>query len=165
MVEDVFDVVDEDDNVVGRATRSECHSSLLIHRSVMFFILDHVDRVFVNQRSPKKDVLPGRWSIVLGGHVDCGESYDEAVLREFQEETGLNAEPVAVGFFRKYIPQEREHVRVYAFHVNGKPKLDETETVGGEFRDYKDLEDLFTQHDFLPETGRLYEMLGDYLGK
>ncbi len=163
MVGEIFDVVDADDNVVGAASREEAHRLGLLHRSVMFFIFDQAGRVFVNRRSKSKDVLPGKWSIVLGGHVDSGETYDEAVVREFQEETGLLSEPFAIDSFKKYIPEESEHVRVYGFAVDKAPHLDPSETICGEFMEVAAIRGILDTKDFLPETETLFKMLLKYI--
>ena len=54
-----FAVVDEDDNIVGKATREECHSNRrLIHRSVCIFVVNDRDEVFLQKRSMSKDLYP-----------------------------------------------------------------------------------------------------------
>lgn len=50
-------------------------------------IRDDRNRVFVHRRSADRRLLPGTWDIV-GGHVEPGESSDEALAREIEEETG-----------------------------------------------------------------------------
>ena len=81
--------------------RSRVHEDYLIHRSVMFFIFDDEEQVFVNQRSASKEMYPGYWSIAFGGHVLAGETYDDAVVRELLEETGLNDPPFLIRSFQK----------------------------------------------------------------
>ena len=132
-MEEFFDVVDEDDKVVGKATRKECHSKGLLHRSVMFVIFDSKGRILVNKRSQTKDFFPGYWSLALGGHVGSGETYDEAVVREAFEETGLSGKPFRIGAFKKRIPEEKENVVVYGITADRKPKFDAGEIAHGEF--------------------------------
>ncbi|HHQ45210.1 MAG TPA: NUDIX domain-containing protein, partial [Candidatus Altiarchaeales archaeon] len=111
-----FDVVDEDDKVVGKASRMECHNNPdLIHRSVQFFIFDKDGRIFVNKRSSTKEFFKSQHSIVFGGHVPAGETYGEAVVREAFEEAGVASKPFYMGYFKKRIPQEKENVKVYGF--------------------------------------------------
>ena len=43
--------------------------------------------MFVQRRSPTRRVLPGIWDIV-GGHLEAGESLEQALAREIEEETG-----------------------------------------------------------------------------
>ena len=47
--------------------------------------------ILLQRRSMAKDLFPGWWDISVGGHVDAGESYDEAVVRELREELGIAA--------------------------------------------------------------------------
>lgn len=44
-------------------------------------------RVFVQRRTRTRRVWPGIWDIV-GGHIEPGETIDEALAREITEETG-----------------------------------------------------------------------------
>jgi 8-oxo-dGTP pyrophosphatase MutT (NUDIX family) len=50
-------------------------------------IRDDRGRVFVQRRSATRRVLPGIWDIV-GGHIESGENFEQALAREIREETG-----------------------------------------------------------------------------
>jgi 8-oxo-dGTP pyrophosphatase MutT (NUDIX family) len=50
-------------------------------------IRDERHRVFVHRRSPTRKLFPGLWDVV-GGHVDPGETVEQALAREIEEETG-----------------------------------------------------------------------------
>jgi isopentenyldiphosphate isomerase len=87
---EVFDVVDESDNVVGRASRAEVHGNPdLMHRVAHVLVFNSAGELFLQLRAPDKDVQPDRWDTSVGGHVDAGESYDEAAGREMREELGI----------------------------------------------------------------------------
>jgi isopentenyldiphosphate isomerase len=160
---ELLDVVDDEDNVVGKATRGQCHDKRLTHRSVMFFILDSSGRVLVNRRAKDKEFFGGQWSIVLGGHVPTGESYDEAVVREALEEAGLTLKPERVGYFMKRLRQECENVAVYAFTTDSKPKLLREEIEHGEFMTVGEAEAKMRSEEFIPETMQLLPILKQYL--
>jgi isopentenyldiphosphate isomerase len=89
MPEEHFDVVNERDEVVGRAPRSEVHRRGLWHRAVHVLVFDGRGRVFLQLRSMRKDTAPGCWDSSCSGHVDSGEGYDEAARRELAEEIGV----------------------------------------------------------------------------
>ncbi len=88
MSEELFDVVDEADRVVGRAPRSEVHARQLIHRAVHILVHDEGGRLFLQRRSLGKDTFPGCWDSSCSGHVDAGETYLQAAWRELGEELG-----------------------------------------------------------------------------
>jgi isopentenyldiphosphate isomerase len=163
MEEEIFDVVDEEDKIVGQASRSECHENGLIHRSVMFFVFDSQKRVLVSKRTRNKDFFPGYLSIVLGGHVQSGETYEEAVKREIEEEIRISAKPYLISFFKKRIPEERENVKVFGVFTREELNLNEDELESGEFFEFSELENMMENHDFLPETEMLYSILFAYL--
>jgi isopentenyldiphosphate isomerase len=86
-------VVDEDDQVVGQASREEIHAKGLWHRSAHVLVVNGEGQVLLQQRSMKKDLNPGRWTSSTSGHVDAADaSYEVAARREFEEELGLPAE-------------------------------------------------------------------------
>jgi isopentenyldiphosphate isomerase len=159
------DVVDEDDNVVGRASRDECHRKNLLHRSVMFFIFDKQDRIFVNKRSAQKEFFGGMWSIVFGGHVESAERYDRAVMREAEEEAGIISRPFRMGYFKKRLPQERENVTVYGFVTDHKPRLQRQEVESGSFMTLGEAEEKMKKDKFIPETQQLMPIIRDYFSK
>lgn len=94
--DELFDVVDEQDRVVGRARRADVHAQKLRHRAVHVLCLDGRGRVFLQRRSMLKDSAPGKWCASCSGHLDAGEDYDAAALRELQEEIGVGVEPAAL---------------------------------------------------------------------
>ena len=89
--DEIFDVVDENDRVVGRATRAEVHRRRLLHRAVHIVVSDGRGNVVLQKRSLAKDTCPGLLSTSCAGHVDAGESYEQAARRELEEELGIPA--------------------------------------------------------------------------
>jgi len=91
--DEVFDVVNDRDEVVGQATRRDVHAKRLWHRAVHALVFGRDGRVFLQKRSMLKDTSPGCWDSSCSGHLDSGESYDAAVVRELGEEIGLTVKP------------------------------------------------------------------------
>jgi len=87
--DEIFDVVNDRDEVTGQSTRKEVHKQKLRHRSVHALVFGADGRVFLQKRSMLKDSSPGKWDASCSGHVDGGEDYDTAVVRELGEEIGL----------------------------------------------------------------------------
>ena len=87
--EDIFDIVNERDEVIGSAPRSVVHARGLLHRAVHVLVFNARGEVFLQKRSMKKDRQPGVWDSSSSGHVDSGEDYDACAVRELREEIGL----------------------------------------------------------------------------
>ncbi|MEU9862412.1 NUDIX domain-containing protein [Streptomyces sp. NPDC047971] len=98
--EEILDVVDENDEVVGRAPRAEVYARGLIHRSAFVQVRDAEDRIFVHRRTPTKLLYPSLYDMFVGGVVGTGESYDECALREAEEELGVSGLPRPEPLFR-----------------------------------------------------------------
>ncbi|RLE41746.1 hypothetical protein DRJ48_04965 [Candidatus Woesearchaeota archaeon] len=95
---EVLDVVDKDDNIIGKAPKKEVYRKLLRHRIVHVLIFDNKGRMALQLRSKRVSFCPGHWCTSVGGHVQSGESYEEAALREYQEELGTTSK---LEFFSK----------------------------------------------------------------
>src|SRR4051812_18180622 len=91
MAEEIFDVVDEDDRVIGQAPRSEVHARGLLHRAASVFVFNRDGQLLLQKRSATKDEFPGCWTSSASGHLSAGESYDESAPREMREEIGIDA--------------------------------------------------------------------------
>lgn len=89
MAEEIFDIVDAADAVIGRRPRSEVHRLLLRHRAVHVLVFNARGEVFLQKRSMLKDCHPGVWDSSSSGHLDSGEDYDACAVREAREELGL----------------------------------------------------------------------------
>ncbi|MEU5226177.1 NUDIX domain-containing protein [Streptomyces toyocaensis] len=91
--DEIIDIVDENDRVTGRAPRGEAYARGLRHRCAFVLVRDAGGRVFVHRRTPGKLVFPSLYDMFVGGVVAAGEGYDEAALREAEEELGVSGLP------------------------------------------------------------------------
>jgi isopentenyl-diphosphate delta-isomerase type 1 len=88
--EEQLEIVDGAGRVIGRALRSECHGNPdLIHRTAHVLVFNAKGELLLQKRSEDKDIQPGKWDTSVGGHLDVGETYEEAARREMAEELGI----------------------------------------------------------------------------
>lgn len=134
---DVFDIVNDDDVVIGQLTRGEVHRRRLFHRAVHILVFNSAGEVFIQRRSRFKDTCPLQWTTSCSGHVDAGESYDEAAVRELGEELGIQITSAAdLDFLFRQSPCRetgQEFIRVYKLIWDGKMRLPPEEVEEGRF--------------------------------
>jgi isopentenyldiphosphate isomerase len=87
--DELLDIVDKNDQVIGTARREVAYAQRLRHRCVFVLARDRDGRVFVHRRTDRKLVFPSHYDMFVGGVVGAGESYDQAALREAEEELGV----------------------------------------------------------------------------
>lgn len=89
--EEWFDIVTPQGKVVGKAPRRAVHGNpQLLHAVVHVHIVNSEGKLFLQKRSPEKDLYPERWDTAIGGHVMSGESIELALNREAEEELGIS---------------------------------------------------------------------------
>ena len=134
MQEEIFDVVDERDQPIGRLSRREVHRQGLRHRAVHVLVFNRNGEIFLQKRSILKDNFPGAWDSSAAGHLDCGEDYDACAIREVREELGLSLAEVPEKIMRLEACEEtgQEFVWVYRTEHEGPFQLqpEEIETGG-----------------------------------
>ena len=130
-----FPIVDEEGRVVGAATRGECHNgSKLLHPVVHLHVFNSQGDIYLQKRPDWKDIQPGRWDTAVGGHIDYGETPEEALRREVREELGIT--DFRPEFVDKYVfesQRERELVYVHRTVYEGVIRPSTEELDGGRF--------------------------------
>lgn len=129
-----FPIVDEQGNIIGAATRGECHNgSKLLHPVVHLHVFNSKGELYLQKRPAWKDIQPDKWDTSVGGHVDLGESVESALKREVQEELGFSEfTPETVTHYIFESTRERElvfvHKTIYDGEIHPSEELD-----GGRF--------------------------------
>jgi len=142
MQKEVLDIVDANDEVIGQADREECHANFLRHRAIQVFVFDPKGKIFVQKRSRKKDVFPGLFEASCSGHVQAGEAYRQAAVRELAEELGITHtehELKELFTFKLNAKPEHEIVKQYSVQCDCIGKLQKEEVESGTFMTWESL--------------------------
>lgn len=133
-LEEIFDIVNENDQVIGQAKRSEVHKNRnLIHRSIGVVVFNGNGEVFLQQRSAGKDTDPFKWTISCSGHVNKGSTYEESAHRELTEELGVDLPLIPVTKYIYSDSVETEMAFIYKAFSEGPFNLNKAEILTGKF--------------------------------
>ena len=133
--EELLDLIDADNTVIGTVPRSRVHGApALRHRAVHVLVYDDRGRLLLQKRSSAKEIQPGKWDTSVGGHLAAGESYLAAAVREAGEELGLAIDAAALAPVHEYVWRsalETEHVASYRIQCGGpfRPHPEEIDEV------------------------------------
>jgi isopentenyldiphosphate isomerase len=150
--EELFDIVDREDHIIGKATRQEVHGNpVLIHRVIHILIFNSAGDWYLQQRNWNKDTQPGKWDTAVGGHVDAGETYDAAAQREMEEELGIV--DIKPNFLYKFFHTnefESEMVSTYSCTWDGEFHLNPDEIMAGRFWHLAEIQEKISEGLFTP---------------
>jgi isopentenyldiphosphate isomerase len=147
MSEEIFDIVNEQDEVIDRLPRRVVHRDGHKHRAVHVLVFGRDGRLFLQKRSMTKDTFPGAWDSSASGHLDAGEDYDACAARELREELGLVAPAPPRRLFKiaACAATGQEFVWVYQLESDGPFVLHPEEIERGEWFGREELTDWVTR--------------------
>lgn len=163
--EEMFPVITEDGLVIGQASRSYCHSgSRLLHPVVHLHLIDRQRRIYIQKRSMRKDLLPGKWDTAVGGHIRYGETIMEALYREAFEELGIrNYNSLYIESYRWDTERDAEFVNVFAAVGNPNPQPDHDEVDEGRWWPVSEIEEALDRDVFTPNFITEYQRINSRL--
>lgn len=124
LIDEYLDLVDEQDNVIGKKKRSEIYAEKLTNFHVVnVFIVNSKKEIWIPRRSANKRIFPLCLDMSMGGHVESGETYEDALKRELKEELNLNLNDIEYKFLGHLTPLKDI---VSAFMNVYQIKMDET---------------------------------------
>ena len=172
--DEIVDIVDENNQVVGMASRREAHTKGHIHRALSVLVINSKGQILLQKRSANKSVHPLSWDLSTSEHVLTGESYEDAAIRSVKEELGVE---IVVGNpsqtslqIREYqvngeTVHEKEIVLMLTGSHNGPFKVDPSEVDSVEFFTVEEIERMILKREsftiwFLEEWENVKKVVG-----
>ncbi len=156
-----FPLVNETGETIGKATRQECHSgSKQLHPVIHLHIFNDNGDLYLQKRSMAKDIQPGKWDTAVGGHIDYGETVEEALHREVREELGITE--FTPEFITSYVFEsaiEKELVNTFRTTYNGIITPDKEELDGGRFWPLEEIKANLGKQVFTPNFEKEFSKL------
>ena len=155
---ELVEVVDLRDRPLAVVPLAEAHRQVLLHRAVLVLVYNREGKVFLQRRSNAKQLFPGRWDLSATGHVQAGESREEAAIRELEEELGVRVERLAL---REEVPAGVEtgfeFITLFsAGRILAEPSPNPEEVDGGLFVDSHELAYLVEHYRDMLTPGLVY---------
>ncbi len=156
-----FDIVDENDNVIGTKLRSEVHERNLLHRAVHILVFDKEGELLLQKRSAWKDREPSKWDSSAAGHLEPGETYEAGAIRETEEELGIRPKLTPIGKIRACSNTGQEFVEVFTAEHNGPFILPPSEIEDALFLPLAEIKPWITTRpqDFAPGFWEVWKLL------
>ncbi len=154
---ELVDVIDEDGQVIGTATRGEMRARRLPHRCVYLLVFNTHGDLFIHLRTATKDVFPSHWDVAVGGVLSPGESFDAGAVREGGEELGVQLAPQPLFPFRYADERTIVQAMVYRAVHDGPFRLQVEEIVRGEFVSVTEALLRAEREPFCPDALRVLE--------
>lgn len=150
--EEWFPLVTSQGDIIGKVTRRECHNgSKLLHPVVHLHVFNAAGELYLQKRPLHKDIQPGKWDTAVGGHVDYGETVEDALRREVREELGIiDFMPEKLGTYVFESEVEKELVNSYRTIYTGTITPDSYELDGGRFWSLEEIKAALGQQVFTP---------------
>lgn len=124
--------VDRNDTIVGAGPSREAHEKGIIHRVIRIYLYNSKGELLIQKRADHIRSNPGMWTESVAGHVDVGETYHQAAVREMKEELDISG--VDLTELKKIYTEEKDahklkkrFTTLYTGRYEGEVHLDPNE--------------------------------------
>ena len=150
--------VDEQGNITGTMTRAEAHSGTKhLHPVVHLHVFNSKGDLYLQKRPDWKDIQPAKWDTAVGGHIDLGESVEQALHREVKEEIGItDYTPERLKHYVFESDKEKELVFVFRTVYDKPINPDKEELADGRFWSQQEIRDNIGKGIFTPNFENEY---------
>lgn len=161
--EEMLDLVNEHDEVIGTASRKEIYAKgMRNYRVIHAFIVNSEGKLWIPRRVSTKKLYPNGLDYSIAGHVESGETYEEGLIKEAKEEVGIDLTTVSyreIGRFNSHTHDVHCSQRVYEVKSDVVPEYNRDDFSGFEWLAPQEVIDRYANGEVgkedLPEVIRM----------
>lgn len=124
---EIFDIVNEKNEVIGREKRKIVHEKGLWHRAVHIFIFNSKGELLLQKKSKNSDLSAEKWTSSCSGHLGTDKNYLNSAKRELKEELGIETGLKEIAETKEDIPNDRTFFRLYEGKYDGEFRIQKEE--------------------------------------
>ena len=160
---ELFPIVDEEGNVLGKILRGDAHNCCkVLHPVVHLHLVNSRGELYLQRRHDWKPIQPGKWDTAVGGHISYGETVEQAFRREVMEELGISVpNPEFLGHYVFESKVEKELVYVFRAVYDGPVNPSADELDGGRFWTMQQIKDALGKNILTPNFEAEFRAIGD----
>lgn len=133
VIDEYLDLVDKDDNIIGKKKRSEIYAEHLSNfRVINVFVVNSKGELWIPRRTANKRIFPLCLDMSVGGHVESGETYEQTLKREVEEELNIDSDKVLIRLLGHLTPQKDNvsaFMNVYEIKMDKAPNYNKNDFV------------------------------------
>jgi len=128
MDDEILDLVNERDEVIGQIARGDFQKVFDNPpgniRTSCAFIRNSRGQLWIPRRTADKKIAPNGLDYSVAEHIPTGESYDEAIIRGFQEELNIEIDPAKLRLLEVITPEATFPIfrALYAYESDDTPE-------------------------------------------
>lgn len=150
--EEMLELVDHENKVLGIEKRSIVRRDNLLHRGVGILCWNSQGELYVHRRTAIKDVFPSYYDMMVGGALEAGERYETAALREIQEELGVGDTNCRFLLETLYEgPKNRSWIQLFEVHWDGPIIWQEEEICWGRWMPFPEVLEWVRSVEIVPD--------------
>lgn len=145
-----MDLIDENDNIIGKIDVEEIHDKGILHRTTHTFIINSEGKLFCRKISSKNKIYSGYWSTSVGAHVFSDQNYDQVAEESLRTNLGINCHLEMIGKVRVHDKYENEISATYVGYSNEKIHILNSDIEDGRFFTIDEIKELTKKHNVTP---------------
>lgn len=150
MVKEMIDIVNENNEVISKASREDVIKNKLLHRAIKIVIINDNEEFLLCKMPENKELTGNKFEIGIWGEVLCGETFEDAMYRKLKKTLNIDPPPVFVKMFRYENEKSQAIVHLYVLTYEEPIDLTKSKIKNGVFLSIPKIEAMIDNNSLSP---------------